>query len=60
MKLNQLKPYITRKINIINPSKNILTYAFDNCISIISISLLLLRCESPGVAGFGGISHIRT
>jgi hypothetical protein len=60
MKLNQLKPHIMSKINIINPSKNILTNAFDNCISSLSILLLLLGCESPGVAGFGGILHIRT
>jgi hypothetical protein len=60
MKLNQLKPHIMSKINIINPSKNILTNAFDNCISSLSIPLLLLGSESPGVDGFGGISHIRT
>jgi hypothetical protein len=60
MKLNQLKPHIMSKINIINPSKNILTNAFNNYISSLSIPLLLLRCESPGVADFGGIPHIRT
>jgi hypothetical protein len=60
MKLNQLKPHIMSKINIINPSKNILTNIFDNCISSLSIPLLLLRSESPGVADFGGIPHIRT
>jgi hypothetical protein len=60
MKLNQLKPHIMSKINIINPNKNILTNAFDNYISSLSIPLLLLRSESPGVVGFGGIPHIRT
>jgi hypothetical protein len=58
MKLNQLKPHIMSKINIINPGKNILTNAFDNCISNLSIPLLLLGCESSGVADFGGIPHI--
>jgi hypothetical protein len=60
MKLNQLKLHIMSKINIINPSKNIFTNAFDNYISSLSISLLLLGCESPGVADFGDIPHIRT
>ena len=60
MKLNQLKPHIISSVNIINPSKNILTNALNNCIPSLSVSLLLLGCESPGVAGFGGIPHIRT
>jgi hypothetical protein len=60
MKLNQLKLHIMSKINIINPSKNITTNAFDNCISSLSIPLLLLESESPDVADFGGIPHIRT
>jgi hypothetical protein len=48
------------KINVINPSENILSNAFDDSISSLNIPLLLLGCESPGVAGFGGISHIQT
>jgi hypothetical protein len=60
MKLNKLKPHIMSKINIINPSKNILTNVFNNCISSLSIPLLLVGCESPGVVNFGGIPHIRT
>jgi hypothetical protein len=60
MKINQLKSYIMSKINIINSSKNILTNAFDNCISSLSILLLLLGCESPGVTDFCIIPHIQT
>jgi hypothetical protein len=60
IKLNQLKPHIMSKINIINPSKNIIANAFDNCISNLSIPLLLLGCENSDVASFSGISHIRT
>jgi hypothetical protein len=60
IKLNQLKSHIISKINIINHSKNILTNDFDNCISSLNIPLLFLRCESSGVADFGGIPHIRT
>jgi hypothetical protein len=48
------------KINVINPSKNIITNAFDDSISSISIPLLLLGCESPSVDDFGGIPYIRT
>jgi hypothetical protein len=58
MKLNKLKPHIMSKINIINPSKNIPTNVFDNCISSLSIPFLLLECESSGVASFGDIPHI--
>jgi hypothetical protein len=39
-------------------SKNIITNAFDDSISSLSIPLLLLGCESPGVAGFSGIPYI--
>jgi hypothetical protein len=46
------------KINIINPSKNILINASNGCISSLSIPLLLLGCESTGVADFSVIPHI--
>jgi hypothetical protein len=36
VKLNQLKPHIMSKINIINLSKNTITNAFNNCISSLS------------------------
>jgi hypothetical protein len=55
-----LMPHIMSKINVVNPSKNILTNAFDDSISSLSIPLLLLGCQSPGVASFGDILHIRT